>query len=71
MISNKIVRIPYSRQDHNYIFMLDFKKQITQGGQLISFKLERYIGKGGERGLREIKRKNERCGAWDGVGWGG
>lgn len=51
--------------------MLDFKKQITQGGQLkniISFKLERYIGKGGERGLREIKRKNERCG---GMGWGG
>lgn len=50
--------------------MLDFKKQITQGGQLISFKLERYIGKGGERGLREIKRKNGGCGAWDGVGWG-
>lgn len=48
--------------------MLDFKKQITQGGQLISFKLERYIGKGGERGLREIKRKNERCG---GMGGGG
>lgn len=50
--------------------MLDFKKQITQGGQLISFKLERYtsIGKGGERGLRDIKRKNERCG---GMGWGG
>lgn len=44
--------------------MLDFKKQITQGGQLISFKLERYIGKGGERGLR--KRNNERCG---GMGW--
>lgn len=51
--------------------MLDFKKQITQGGQLISVKLERYIGKGGERGLREIKRKNGGCGAWDGVGWGG
>lgn len=49
--------------------MLDFIKQITQGGQLISFKLERYIqGKGGERGLREIKRKNERCG---GMGGGG
>lgn len=42
--------------------MLDFKKQITQGGQLISVKLEIYIGKGGKRGLREIKRKNERCG---------
>lgn len=48
--------------------MLDFKKQITQGGQLISFKLERYIGKGGERRLREIKRKNERC---SGMGGGG
>lgn len=47
--------------------MLDFKKQITQGGQLISVKLERYIGKGGERGLREIKRKSESCG---GIGWG-
>lgn len=50
MISNKIVRIPYSRQDHNNIYMLDFKKQITQGGQLISFKLERYIGKGESEG---------------------
>lgn len=48
--------------------MLDFKKQITQGGQLISFKLERYIGKGGERGLREIKREKK---TRDGVGWGG
>lgn len=50
--------------------MLDFKKQITQGGQLISFRLKRYIGKGGERGLREIKRKNERC-TCGGMGWGG
>lgn len=47
--------------------MLDFKKQITQGGQLISFKLERYIGKGGERGLREREREIMR----DVVGWGG
>lgn len=37
--------------------MLDFKKQITQGGQLISFKLERYIGK---RGRARVERDKEK-----------
>lgn len=46
--------------------MLDFKKQITQGGQLISFKLERYIEKRGRARVERDKEKEWEM-WWDGM----